>query len=54
MVISAPTQPGEHTKYFLDEPRNPHKIEVFVLKHYLKEKLNIEFRPRTLVETAFW
>ena len=50
MVISAPTQPEEHTKYFLDEPRNPHKIEVFVLKHYLKEKLNIEFRPRTLTE----
>ncbi|QFY73644.1 hypothetical protein CEQ83_14305 [Priestia megaterium] len=50
MIISPPTQRGEHTKYFLDEPRNPHKIEVFVLKHYLKEKLNIEFRPRTSTE----
>lgn len=50
MVISAPTQQGEYTKYFLDEPRNPHKIEVFVLKQYLKEKLNIEFRPRNSTE----
>lgn len=50
MVISSATQLGEHTKYFLDEPRNPHKIEVFVLKQYLKEKLNVEFRPRTSVE----
>lgn len=50
MTIVAPTQPGEYTKYYLDEPRNPHKIEVFVLKYYLKEKLNIEFRPRTSAE----
>jgi hypothetical protein len=50
MVISAPTNPEEYTKYFLDDPRSPHKIEVFVLKHYLKEKLSIEFRPRTSVE----
>lgn len=50
MIILAPTQQGEYTKYFLDEPRNPHKIEVFVLKQYLKEKLNIEFRPRNSTE----
>ncbi|MDN3956160.1 ATP-binding protein [Sporolactobacillus laevolacticus] len=50
MIISAPTKQGEYTKYFLDDPRNPHKIEVFVLKHYLKEKLNIEFIPRTSKE----
>jgi hypothetical protein len=27
-------------------------VEVFVLRQYLKEMLNIEFRPRTLTETA--
>ena len=37
---------GGHTKYFLDNPRKAHKIEVFVLKYYLKEKCGIEFRPR--------
>jgi hypothetical protein len=50
MVISAPANPEGYTKYFLDDPTHPHKIEVFVLKHYLKEKLNLEFRPRTSVE----
>ncbi|MBT2721442.1 ATP-binding protein [Bacillus sp. ISL-46] len=50
MVITAPTNPEGHTKYYLDDPTYPHKIEVFVLKHYLKEKLNLEFRPRTSVE----
>lgn len=50
MFISAPNNPEEYTKYFLDDPRNPHKIEVFVLRHHLKEKLNLEFRPRTSVE----
>lgn len=37
---------GEYTKYFLDRSRSSHKIEVFVLKDYLREKLNLEFRPR--------
>ena len=38
---------GGYTKYFLDNPRKAHKIEVFVLKDYLREKLGLEFRPRT-------
>lgn len=35
-----------YTKYFLDDPSSPHKIEVFVLKDYLRDKLGLEFRPR--------
>lgn len=38
---------SSYTKYYLDNPRKAHKIEIFVLKDYLKEKLNIEFRPRS-------
>ncbi|OUO94843.1 ATP-binding protein [Cloacibacillus sp. An23] len=40
----------DHTRYFLDNETLPRKIEVFVLKTYLKEKLGIEFRPRTMKE----
>ena len=32
---------------FLDNPKSIHKIEVFVLKDYIKQKLKIDFRPRT-------
>ncbi|MBZ0264107.1 hypothetical protein K8I28_05520, partial [bacterium] len=32
-------------KFFLDERTDPHRIQVYVLKDYLKEKLNIEFTP---------
>ena len=46
MQIFAPG-PNEYTRYFLDNPRKAHKIEVFCLKRYLKEKLGIEFSPRT-------
>lgn len=35
-----------YTKYFLDDPSGSFKIEVYVLKDYLKEKHQIEFRPR--------
>lgn len=38
---------GDYTRHFLDNPKKAHKIEVFCLKKYLKEKLNIEFSPRT-------
>ncbi len=38
---------SSYTKYLLDNLTKVHKIEVFVLKDYLKEKLGIEFRPRT-------
>src|SRR5207237_5841888 len=46
-----PAPQGEvngYTKYFLDDPDNPNKIEVIVLKMYLREKLKIEFKPRDL------
>lgn len=47
MVIVQPEKDGEPVKYYLDNPRQPHKIEVYVLKDYLKTTLGIEFRPRT-------
>lgn len=46
LQIIQPSKDGEYTKYFLDNPRKAHKIEVFVLKYYLKEKCAIEFKPR--------
>jgi hypothetical protein len=46
MKISIGTNPGSYTKYFLDHTGRAHKIEVYVLKDYLREKLGIEFRPR--------
>lgn len=47
MQILAPKSDRENTHFFLDNPRKAHKIEVFVLKQYLKEKLGLEFFPRT-------
>lgn len=47
MVIAPPQKQGDCTKYYLDSPRAAHKIEVYVLKDFLKQKLNIDFRPRT-------
>ena len=47
MQIVPPIDKTDYTRYFLDNPKKAHKIEVFVLKQYLKEKLNIEFVPRT-------
>jgi hypothetical protein len=35
----------DHTTYYLRALGRPHNIEVFVLEDYLKEKLNIEFKP---------
>jgi hypothetical protein len=46
MQIIQPDKEKEATKHYLDNPRHPHKIEVFVLKDYLREMLGIEFRPR--------
>lgn len=48
MQIIPPENNNDYTRYFLDDPRKAHRIEVFVLKDYLKEKLNIDFRPRTV------
>lgn len=50
MKVISPTGQNEqenYTKYLLDDPASTKKIEVFVLKDYLKEKLGIEFRPRS-------
>ncbi|MDO9567727.1 MAG: ATP-binding protein [Candidatus Desulfaltia sp.] len=47
MQIIAPSDGSDYTRYFLDNPKKAHKIEVYVLKQYLKEKLNIDFKPRT-------
>ncbi|MDN5292055.1 MAG: hypothetical protein PWQ06_2294 [Anaerophaga sp.] len=47
MQILSPENDNDYTHFFLDNPRKAHKIEVFVLKYYLKEKLNLEFKTRT-------
>ena len=44
--ILPPANENDHTHYFLDNPRKQTKIEIIVLKHYLKEKYGIEFKPR--------
>jgi len=46
MQIVSPVDENDYTHYYLDAPRKAHKIEVFVLKQFLKEKLNVEFFPR--------
>jgi hypothetical protein len=46
MQIVPPANVKDYTKYYLDNPRKAHKIEVYVLKDYLRERLGIEFRPR--------
>lgn len=47
-IISAndPDNHDKYTKYFLDAPASPRRVEVIVLKDYLNQKLGIEFRPR--------
>lgn len=45
--IVPPKTDTDRTYYFLDDMRNSHKIEVFVLKQYLEEKLGIIFKART-------
>ncbi len=48
LEIIPPQNDKDYTRYFLNDPRKAHKIEIFVLKQYLKQKLGIEFKPRTL------
>lgn len=49
----SPATAKDCTRYFLNHPRKAHKIEVFVLKDYLKEKIALEFRPRaSLIKVA--
>ena len=43
---------GDYIRYYLDSPRKAHKIEVFVLKDFLQQKLGISFRPRTEKDTV--
>lgn len=47
-IVTANSQ----TKYFLDNPQRAHKIEVIVLKDFLREKLGLEFRPRSATATV--
>jgi hypothetical protein len=47
LAIAAPANADDYTSYFLDNPKKAHRIEVFVLKDYLKHKLKIDFRPRS-------
>ncbi len=46
MQIISPDSEGDYTHYFLDNPKKAHKIEVFCLKSYLKEKLELAFNAR--------
>ena len=47
-----PKAPDAYTRYFLDDPHSPIRIELIVLKLYLKERLQLEFKPRDLSRTA--
>ena len=51
MRIVQPESDDDYTRYSLEDSRNPRRIEVFVLKDYLKQKLRLEFRPRTDAST---
>jgi hypothetical protein len=51
LKIQPPTDkgsPGAYTRYFLDDLSSPNKIEVIVLKLYLRERLSLDFKPRDL------
>jgi hypothetical protein len=50
LSVVAPQDAGDYTRYVLDNPRKAHRIEVFVLKDYLPQKLKVEFRPRTATD----
>jgi len=51
MQIIQPDGQSDYTRFYLDNPKSIHKIEVFVLKYYLKEVLGIDFKPRTDKDT---
>jgi hypothetical protein len=51
MIISQSNNDVPYKTFMLDNPRKAHKINVIVLKDYLKEKFGIEFRPRTVEDT---
>ena len=45
-----PKEAGEYTRFFLDDPFSPIRIELIVLRFYLKERLHLEFKPRDLTQ----
>jgi len=45
------TRDGDYTRYMLISATERHNIEVFVLKDYLRDRLNLEFRPRPSAES---
>jgi hypothetical protein len=47
LSVVAPLDATDYTRYFLENPRKAHRIEVFVLTDYLPQKLHLTFRPRT-------
>lgn len=51
LKIVPPADENDYTRYYLDSLRSGRKIEVFVLKYYLKEKMGIDFVPRTDAST---
>ena len=48
LKITAPRsdEPESYTKYMLTSDTSEHNIEVFVLKEFLKQKLNLEFKAQ--------
>ena len=46
MRIESPSGGDDYTMYFLDSAKKAIKIEVVVLKYYLRERCGIEFTPR--------
>jgi len=45
-IVPADVAKNQRTRYFLEDPRKPLRIEVFVLKEYLAEQLGITFQFR--------
>ena len=48
--IIPPEDGAVETKWFLDNPKKPVKIQIYVLKQFLKERLGLEFMPRTNIQ----
>ena len=44
--ISPPSAAGEYTKYMLVSATDQHNVEVFVLRDYLEERLDLAFKSR--------